>query len=207
MRSARWIAAIAGSVALHGIAAAGFPKNVFAANAWSESHALKEGRIVAWVVPSPQPLVTPPDHWRQLDRSALKRVRLTPADEQIVVLAARQGNGEPSLAPHVMRVDVRPGFVHSGSIMHIRVLTTPDAAGVYVRFLAWEIGIPPIAPGVFPRSHSTYAGRPYERFERDYHVPNIPRWYLGRTYQVEIIAVGRHGIASGAFVPVRVVAR
>jgi hypothetical protein len=138
----------------------------------------------------------------------LKKIRLTPADEQIVVLAARQGNGAPSHAPHVLRVEITPGVVHQRSVMHIKVLTAASlvngAQGVYVRFLIWEIAVPPVGGFRLPRTDPDYPGRAYELFARDYTIPAIPRWYRGRTYQVEVIATGAQGIASGAFVPVRV---
>jgi hypothetical protein len=165
-------------------------------------------KIVKLVVPTPSPEPTPPPRWKQLDRSMLKKVRLTPADEQIVVLAARQRNGAPSRAPHILRVDISPGVVHQRSVMHIKVLTSADlvggAEGVYVRFVIWELAVPPVGTYRLPASDPDYPGRQYELWERDYTVPTIPRWYRGRTYQAEVIATGSAGIASGAFVPVRV---
>jgi hypothetical protein len=92
--------------------------------------------------------------------------------------------------------------------MHIRVLTAADgsagAEGVYLRFIIWEVGVPPAGLFVLPPTDRDYPGRRYELFERDYRLPAIARWYRGRTYQVEVIATGRERIASGAFVPVRV---
>lgn len=167
----------------------------------SSTHA---SRIVKWIVPTPKPLPTPLARWTQLDRSMLKKIRLTPADEQIVVLAARQGNGSPSEAPHVLRVEIKPGVIHERSVMHIRVLASSGANGVYVRFVIWEIGVPPIGSYRLSRSDPDYPGRRYELFERDYTVPAIPGMYRNRTYQVEVIATGSKGIASGAFVPIHV---
>jgi hypothetical protein len=173
-----------------------------------ETVTIHRGKIVKWVVPSPTPMPTPLPRWKQLDRSMLKKIRLTPADEQIVVLAARQRNGAPSSAPHIMRVEITPGIVHQRSVMHIKVLTAATLAGgaegVYFRFLIWEVALPPIGGYRLPRSDPDYPGRAYELWQRDYTVPAIPRWYRGRTYQVEVIATGSAGIASGAFVPVRV---
>ena len=161
-------------------------------------------RITKWIVPTPKPLPTPPARWSRLDPSLLKKVRFTPADEQIVLLAAKQGNGAPSRAPHILRVEIRPGVVHAHSVMHIRVLTSSEANGVYVRFVIWEVGVPPVASSRLPATDPDYPGRRYELFERDYTVPAIPFLYRGRTYQVEVIATGHEGIAAGAFVPVHV---
>jgi hypothetical protein len=169
-----------------------------------ETASQRTPQIVKLIVPTPTPLPTPPTRWSQLDRSMLKKIRLTPADEQIVVLAARQGDGTASRAPHILRVEIRPGVVHERTVMHIRVLTSSGANGVYVRFVIWEIGVPPIGAYRLPQSDRDYPGRRYELFERDYEVPAIPRLYRGRTYQVEVIATGPDGIASGAFVPIRV---
>ena len=171
----------------------------------AEVNVTHTSRIVKWIVPTPKPLPTPPTHWSQLDRSMLKKIRLTPADEQIVVLAAKQGNGEPSRAPHILRVEIRPGVVHERSIMHIRVLASSKANGVYIRFVIWEVGVPPIGAYRLPHTDRDYPGRRYELFERDYTVPAIPAFYRGRTYRVEVIATGPEGVASGAFVPIRVI--
>jgi len=166
-------------------------------------------KIVKWKpppLPTPQPTATP--LWKQLDRSTIKKIRLTPADEQIVVLAAKQENGAPSRAPHILRVDIKPGVVHGHSIMHIKVLTAATisggAEGVYVRFIIWEVGVPPVGAFRLPASDPDYPGKRYELFERDYEVPPIPAIYRGRSYKVEVIATGAQGIASGAFVPIRV---
>jgi hypothetical protein len=165
--------------------------------------------ITKWKPPPlPTPDPTPTPKWTQLDRSMVKNVRLTPADEQIVVLAARQSNGAPSRAPHILRVDIRPGVVHEKSVMHIKVLTAANAMdgaeGVYIHFIVWEVGVPPVGTFRLPRSDPDYPGQRYELFERDYEVPAIPAIYRNRTYKVEVIATGAQGIASGAFVPVRV---
>jgi hypothetical protein len=89
--------------------------------------------------------------------------------------------------------------------MHIRVLTSLDAAGVYFRFLIWEIGVPPIGGALrLPANDRDYPNRPYEIFARTYEVPAIPPIFRGKTYNVEVIGTGRHGIASGAFVPITV---
>lgn len=169
-----------------------------------ETVSLRHGRITRWQVPAPKPLPTPPSFWSRLDRSAVARVKLTPADEQIVVLAARQGNGGTSPAPHILRVELTPGIVREHTIMHVRVLTSPDANGVYFRFLIWEIGVPPVGAFHLPAGDPDYPNRAYEEFERTYDVPAIPRIFRGKTYTVEVIATGRFGIASGAFVPVKV---
>jgi len=170
-----------------------------------ETITLRVGRVTQWHVPTPTPLPTPPNFWSRLDRSAVARVRLTPADEQIVLLAAHYGNGGTSPAPHILRVEIRPGAVHQRTVMHVRVLTTLDASGVYFRFLLWEIGVPPTGGALrLPPDDPDYPNRAYEVFERDYAVPAIPRIFRGRTYTVEVIATGRHGIASGAFVPITV---
>lgn len=166
-------------------------------------------KIVKWKpppLPTPEPTATPP--WKQLDRSLVKKIRLTPADEQIVVLAAKQESGAPSRAPHILRVDIKPGVVHGHSIMHIKVLTAATvmggAEGVYIRFIIWEVGVPPVGTYRLPASDPDYPGKRYELFERDYEVPPIPAIYRGRTYKVEVIATGAQGIASGAFIPIRV---
>jgi hypothetical protein len=138
-------------------------------------------RIEEWRVATPAPLATPPALWKQIDRSTAKRIRITPADEQVVVLAARQGNGRASVAPHILRVEIRPGVVHDGQAMHIRVLTSFGTEGVYVRFILWEIGVPPVSTGRLPRTDADYPGRAYELFERDYRVPSIPPLYRGRS--------------------------
>lgn len=161
-------------------------------------------RIVKWIVPTPKPLLAPSTRWSRLDRSMLKEIRLTPADEQIVVLTARTENGKPSRAPHILRVEISPGIVHERSVMHIRVLTSSQANGVYIRFVVWQVGVPPIGAYRLSASDPDYPRHEYELFERDYTVPKIPLLYRGKTYQVEVIATGREGIASGAFVPIRV---
>lgn len=161
-------------------------------------------RIHLWVVPTPSPVPTPADFWKTLDRAAIKKMRLTPADEQIVVLSARRGNGDPSKAPHIMRVELTPGIVHEKTVMHMRILASPEANGAYVRFLIWEIGVPPVQALVLSPKDPDYPSAAVEVFERDYVVPPIPRIYRGRTYQAEVIVTGREGFAAGAFVPLRV---
>lgn len=136
----------------------------------------------------------------------LKSVHVTPADEQIVILAARQGDGSPSRAPHILRVIISPGAVRPRSVMHIKVLTAATATGaegVYVRFILWEVAVPPVGAFRLPGTDHDYPGQRYELFERDYEVPPIPAIYRNRSYNIEVIATGREGIASGAFVPVR----
>lgn len=169
-----------------------------------ETVTVRRERIAGWVVPTPVPLPSPPSRWSQLDRSLLKTVRFLPAEEQIVVVAARDGNGNPSRGPHILRVEITPAVVRERTVMHIRVLTSGQADGVYVRFVIWEIGVPPIGAFRLPSSDPDYPRRAYELFERDYTMPAIPYLYRGRTYQAEVIATGREGIASGAFVPIRV---
>lgn len=172
----------------------------------AETVSLERSKLTAFKAPPlPTPAPTPTPLWSQLDRSMLKKVRLTPADEQIVVLAAKQGNGAPSRAPHILRVEIVPGVVHQKSVMHIRVLAWGGGIqGVYVRFVIWEVGVPPVGAFRLPASDRDYPGHPYVLFERDYTIPAIPAVYRGRTYQAEVIATGRAGIASGAFVPIRV---
>lgn len=201
----RLFAAFVLSIAVHlGLAWKARPMHVDFPDA-AETATTHGSRIVKWIVPMLKPLPTPPTRWSQLDRSMLKKIRLTPADEQVVVLAARQGDGSPSKAPHILRVEIHPGVVHDRSVMHIRVLTSNGANGVYIRFVIWEVGVPPVGAYRLPSTDRDYPGRRYELFERDYEVPAIPRFYRGRTYQVEVIATGSEGIASGAFVPIRVV--
>lgn len=161
--------------------------------------------VTQWVVPTPAPTPTPFALPKEIDPSKLGRMRLTPADEQIVVFSATQAkSGKPSVGPHIMRVEIRPGVVRSGSTMHLRILTSLKAEGVYMRFIIWEVGVPPLRAGTLPLSDRDYPGQPYFLFKRRYTVPWIPPIYRGRTYQVEVIAVGRHGIAAGAFIPIRV---
>lgn len=204
----RFCIALALSLAVHLVLVSQARRVGFDIPQVTETVTIHRSKIVKWVVPTPSPDPTPPPRWTQLDRSMLKKVRLTPADEQIVVLAAKQGNGAASKAPHILRVDIRPGVVHQRSVMHIRVLTSADvmggAEGVYVRFLVWEIAVPPVGAFRLPRSDADYPGRPYELWERDYQVPAIPHWYRGHDYRIEVIATGSQGIASGAFVPVHV---
>ncbi|MBV8067069.1 MAG: hypothetical protein JO113_03750 [Candidatus Eremiobacteraeota bacterium] len=169
-----------------------------------ETESLVHARVTRWQVPTPRPLPTPPNFWSRVDRSAVARLRLTPADEQIVLLAAHQGNGATSPAPHILRVEIRPGVVHQRTTMYVRVLTSLDANGVYFRFLIWEIGVPPIVVLRLPASDPDYPNRAYMEFARTYVVPAIPRIFRGKTYSIEVIATGRQGIASGAFVPVTV---
>jgi hypothetical protein len=204
----RFFIALAISLALHTVLLSQARPVGFDIPDATETITIHRSKIVKWVVPTPSPLPTPVPRWTQLDRSMLKRIRLTPADEQIVVLAAKQGNGSPSRAPHILRVEITPGVVHQRSVMHIKVLTaatTMDGAeGVYVRFVIWELAVPPIGSFHLPASDPDYPGARYELWERDYTVPAIPHWYRGRTYQLEVIATGAAGIASGALVPVRV---
>ena len=75
---------------------------------------------------------------------------------------------------------------------------------MYVRFVAWEIGVPPAGGGQLAAADPDYPGYGFELFERAYRIPDIPGIYRGRSYNVEVIATGHNGIASGAFVPVRV---
>lgn len=169
-----------------------------------ESVTVRASRVTRWQVPTPAPMPTPPAFWSHLDRSAIARIKLTPADEQIVVMAATNGKGGTSPAPHILRVELTPGIVHQRTKMHVRVLTSTDANGVYFRFLIWEIGVPPAGARRLSHSDPDYPGRAYEEFDRDYDVPAIPRIFRGKTYNVEVIATGRLGIASGAFVPIDV---
>lgn len=204
----RFLTALAISLLLHAVLLSQVRRAGFDISNVTEKVTIRHAKIVKWIVPTPKPVPTSLPRWSQLDRSMLKHIRLTPADEQIVVLAAKQGNGAPSKAPHILRVDIRPGVVHQNSVMHIRVLTAAEpmngAEGVYVRFVLWEVAVPPVGGFRLPASDLDYPGRRYELFERDYRVPAIPPWYRGRTYQVEVIATGAHGIAAGAYVPVRV---
>ncbi len=207
--SSRFALALSGSLLLHVVltAAVGNLPAVRQLRTQAEIRERVAYRYVSLmhvVVPTPVPLATPPNFWSKIDRSIVKKVRLTPADEQVVVLAARQGNGEPSLAPHIMRVEITPGIVHEHSVMHIRVFASPEANGVYVRFLVWEIGVPPVGAFHFPANDPDYANRAYEDFERDYTLPHIPSYAHGKTYSVEVIVTGRQGIASGAFIPIHV---
>lgn len=177
----RFLAELAISLLLHAVLLSQVRRAGFDISNLTEKVTIRHEKIVKWIVPSPKPIPTPLPRWSQLDRSMLKHIRLTPADEQIVVLAARQGNGAPSKAPHILRVDIRPGVVHQDSTMHIRVLTDADcpngAEGVYVRFVLWEVAVPPAGGFRLPASDA---------------------------YQVEVIATGAQGIAAGAYVPVRV---
>jgi hypothetical protein len=204
----RFFIALALSLAVHLVLVSQARRVGFDIPQVTETVTIHGSKIVKLSVPTPSPDPTPPPRWRQLDRSMLKRIRLTPADEQIVVLAAKQRNGAASKAPHILRVDIRPGVVHQHSVMHIRVLTAADvmggAEGVYVRFLIWEIAVPPVGAYRLPPRDADYPGRQYELWERDYRVPAIPHWYRGRDYRIEVIATGSEGIASGAFVPVHV---
>lgn len=119
--------------------------------------------------------------------------------------ATKQTGGGATRAPDILRVDIRPGVVRQKSVMHIRVLAWGGGInGVYVRFVIWEVAVPPVAISRLPRTDPDFPGHRYVLFERNYTVPAIPRWYRGRTYQVEVIATGSHGIAAGASVPVRV---
>lgn len=204
----RFVIALALSLAVHAVVVIQLAPVAFS---WNFSQNVERvtvsrgARIARWIVPTPSPTPVPPDRWKQLDRSMVKKIRLSPADEQIVVLAAKQGNGAPSRAPHILRVEIHPGVVHGNTIMHIKVLAWGGGIqGVYVRFLIWEVGVPPVGAYRLPPSDPDYPGHRYVLFERDYRVPPIPRLYRGRTYQAEVIATGRQGIASGAFVPLRV---
>jgi hypothetical protein len=157
-------------------------------------------RVEQFVVPRPSPRPTPPPHWDQLDRSLVKYVKMFPDHRQIVLLAAKQGNGSPSRAPRIFRIDISPARIHERSLLHIRVFTSPEANGVYIRFAIWEIAVAPVAAGRFGASDTDFPGRAYERFERDYSMPPIPPLFAGRAYNVEVVAVGRRGLASGAFI-------
>lgn len=194
------------SIAVHVVLVSQARRVGFEVPSVTETVTLQRSKITAFKAPPlPTPAPTPTPLWSHLDRSMLKNVRLTPADEQIVVLAARQGNGAPSRAPHILRVEIHPGVVHQKSVMHIRVLAWGGGIqGVYLRFVIWEIGVPPVGAFRLPPSDPDYPGHRYVLFERDYVVPAIPAIYRGRTYQAEVIATGSGGIASGAFVPVRV---
>ncbi|HET9096727.1 MAG TPA: hypothetical protein VFN37_08700 [Candidatus Baltobacteraceae bacterium] len=194
------------SIAVHAVLVSQARRVGFEMPDVTETVTLRHSNITKFKAPPPPtPAPTPTPLWSHLDRSMLKKVRLTPADEQIVVLAAKQGNGAPSRAPHILRVEITPGVVHQRSVMHIRVLAWGGGIqGVYLRFVIWEVGVPPAGAFRLPASDRDYPGHRYVLFERDYTVPAIPAIYRGRTYQAEVIATGRAGIASGAFVPIRV---
>lgn len=194
------------SIAVHAVLVSQARRVGFEMPSVTETVTLRHSKITRFKAPPPPtPAPTPTPLWSHLDRSMLKKVRLTPADEQIVVLAAKQGNGAPSRAPHILRVEIVPGVVHQKSVMHIRVLAWGGGIqGVYLRFVIWEVGVPPVGAFRLPPSDRDYPGHDYVLFERDYTVPEIPAIYRGRTYQAEVIATGRAGIASGAFVPIRV---
>jgi hypothetical protein len=157
-------------------------------------------RVEQFVVPHPKPLPTPPAHWDQLDHSLVRYAKMFPDHRQIVLLAAKQSNGRPSEAPNIFRVDISPARIHERTLMHIRVFTSPDANGVYVRFAIWEIAVAPVAAGRFDEGDPDFPGRAYERFERDYLMPPIPPLFAGRAYNVEVAAVGRRALASGAYI-------
>lgn len=171
--------------------------------------ALREERVAMhppliseWIVPTPSPPPELPKDIRRLDRSAVRAWRFGKAQFQIVLLAAKQSDGRPSNAPHLFRVEVSPARIRSDEILHVRAYATPDTDGVYVRLAIWTIGVPPIRSGRFPAGDRDYPGRAYEVFERSYRMPKIPGPLAGRTYSVEIVATGRAGLASGAFVPI-----
>jgi hypothetical protein len=157
-------------------------------------------RVEQFVVPRPSVRPTPPAHWDQLDRSLVRYAKAFPDHLQIVLLAAKQRNGRPSDAPNIFRVDISPTRIHERTLMHIRVFTSPDANGVYIRFAIWEIAVAPVAAGHFDPADPDFPGRPYERFERDYTMPPIPPLLAGRAYNVQVAAVGRKGLASGAYI-------
>lgn len=160
-------------------------------------------RIEHFVPPSPQPIITPPPRWSRLDRSAIRYTQRFPDHLKIVVQTARQSSGAPSDAPSILRVDLSPPEVHANTIMRIRVLTSADANGVYLRFAVWEIAVPPVAAARFPPSDPDFPGRPYELFARDYPMPPIPAVFKGKAYNVEVVAVGRGHLASATYVPLR----
>lgn len=194
--------ALAASVAVHALVASqlrwnGSPETV-------ETIVARRERIVRWIVPVPSPVPTPPTQWSELDRSLLKKIRMTPVAEQIVVQQARGKDGRPSRAPQILRIEITPAVVRQRSVMHIRVLASSEATGVYIRFIIWQVGIPPVGAFRLPASDPDYPGRPYELFRREYEVPPVPWYARGKVYQVEVVATGRKGIASGAFVPIRV---
>ena len=158
-------------------------------------------RIERFYAPKPKQMPTPPVRWNQLDRGALRSMQRFPDHLQIVVQGARQTNGAPSSAPSILRVDVSPPDVHASTVMHIRVLATPDANGVYLRFAVWELAVPPVGAGAFSASDPDFPGRKFEMFARDYAMPPIPPIFTGRTYNVQIVAVGRTTVASATYVP------
>lgn len=167
-----------------------------------------EGKTVAvhveqFVPPSPQPIITPPPRWSRLDRSVIRYMQRFPDHLKIVVQSARQSSGAPSDAPSILRVDLSPPEVHASTIMRIRVLTSADANGVYLRFAVWEIAVPPVSAGRLLASDPDFPGRPYELFARDYPMPPIPPMFKGKTYNVEVVAVGRGRLASATYVPLR----
>lgn len=194
------------SVALHALLLANLPKDIVPARDFAADRRfhMKVSRIVRLQVPMPAMPPTPPPAGARIDRSMLKMLRQNAAREQIVLLAARQGNGLPSIAPHILRVTLRPGVVHSQSVLQIRVLVSLDANGVYVRFLNWVIGVPPVRTLRLSRSDPDYPGRICQLFSRDYVLPAIPPLYRGHTYNAEVVATGRRGVASGALIPIAV---
>ncbi|MDQ2662971.1 MAG: hypothetical protein M3Y18_02915 [Candidatus Eremiobacteraeota bacterium] len=155
-----------------------------------------------WIVPTPSPPPELPKSISRIDISAIEAQRAIARQMQIVLLAAKLGNGQPSRAPHLYRVEVTPAHIREKETLHVRAFATPDTDGVYLRIAIWTIGIPPVRRGHFPANDRDYPGRMYEEFEREYRMPSIPAILTGRRYQVEIIATGRRGLASGAFVPI-----